>query len=343
MLKIFLNLFYLDSVPRYPGYRGYHLFPSLVTPARHGPPPPHVTNAAVSLNSQLNSGLGHIHNLGYQPLTLDQLRKGPATSANADILLHQEVRNVAPLNPAGVGSLPGVAVQSNQVRTVEQLYAATMRNKQLKAFEFAASGQFSYKNQLKQDNLNAILFAYGSFKHLEAAKLGLISMSDTEFLARLTHLKNVFEIACLSSSLTSYSDNSWHVAREYDTRVISDIESGSKSWSSLSKGLETDALYCANQTVDLRNKGKVKAKDSKDNKKVRGDKEAKKACTTFNTHRSSEGCYWEHNNRGENCIFEHFCSWFKETSKKSTKCSSVNSKQSSNYPQSSALQSPRIF
>ena len=95
-----------------------------------------------------------------------------------------------------------------------------MRSKQLKAFEFAATGQFSYKNQLRQDNINAITFAYGSFKHLEAAKLGLINMSDGEFLARLRHLKNTFEIACLSSNLAFFSDQAWQVAREYVIREL---------------------------------------------------------------------------------------------------------------------------
>ena len=240
------------------------------------------------------------------------MRKDPTTASHAEALLQQETWNVAPLNPSGaMGNPSGISLLPSQVSTVDQLYAATMRNKQLKAFEFAQTGQFSYKSQLKQDNLNAILFAYGSFKHFEAAKLGLIKMSDSEFLARLTHLKNVYEIACLSSSISSFSDNSWMIAREYDTRVISDIEPGSKSWSSMSKGLETDALYCANQTVELRNKGKVKPKDNKDIKKVKGDKESKKPCTTYNTHSVSEGCYWEHNNRGETCIFEHYCSWCK--------------------------------
>ena len=270
-----------------------------------------LANAALALNSHLNTGLGQNHNLGYEPLTLEQLRRDPRTAHSAELLLQQEVRNIAPLNPlSGMGQSSGT---SNQVSnsTVDQLYAATMRNKQLKAYEFAATGHFSYKSQLKQDNLNAILFAYGSFKHLEAAKLGLIHMQDVEFLARLRHLKNVFEIACLSSNLNSFSDQSWLVAREYDTRVISDIESGSKSWSSLSTGLETDALYCANQIVDLKMKSKNKVKD-KDSKKLKGDKESsKKPCTTFNTHRVSDGCYWEHNNRGETCIFEHYCSWCK--------------------------------
>ena len=226
-------------------------------------------------------------------------------------MLQQGVSNVHPLNPLSTGGIGG-PVGVNHVSTVDQLYAATMRNKQLKAYEFAATGQFSYKHQLKQDNTNAITFAYGSFKHLEAAKLGLIQMDDEEFLSRLRHLKNVYEVACLSSNLSSFTDNAWQVAREYDTRVVADIESGAKSWSTLSKGLETDAIYCANQIVELKNKAKKPVKDHKDPKNPKDKKDAKvKACTTFNTHRSSEGCFWEHNNKGETCIFEHFCSWCK--------------------------------
>ena len=273
-------------------------------------PPTSLANAAAALNSHLSSGLGYNHNLGYQPLTMEQLRNDNRVVLEADRLLQQGVNNVHPLNPLAAGMAGNVA--GNNVSTVDQLYAATMRNKQLKAYEFAATGQFSYKNQLKQDNTNAITFAYGSFKHLEAAKLGLIQMDDEEFLSRLRHLKNVYEVACLSSNLSSFTDNAWQVAREYDTRVIADIESGAKNWSTLSKGLETDAIYCANQIVELKNKAKKPVKDPKDLKPAKDKKDSKvKACTTYNTHRSSDGCFWEHNNKGESCIFEHYCSWCK--------------------------------
>ena len=58
------------------------------------------------------------------------------------------------------------------------------------------------------------------------------------------------------------------------------------------------------------NKSKKILKEPKDPKKLRDPKDSKsKSCTTFNTHRASDGCYWEHNNKGETCVFEHFCSW----------------------------------
>ena len=78
----------------------------------------------------------------------------------------------------------------------------------------------------------------------------------------------------------------------------------------LANGLETDAIYCAKETVELKNKTKKSPKEPK-LPKPKDPKDSKKACTTYNTHRSSEGCYWEHNNKGEVCIFEHFCSWCK--------------------------------
>ena len=277
---------------------------------------PHmVTSAATSLASQLQTGLGHHHNFGYQALTMDQLRSDQAVLAEANRLLANSNRNVPPLNPlAGMGEAMGTLRGGNsQVPSVDQLFAATTVNKQLRAFEFAATGQFSYKSQLKLDNCNAVTFAFGSFKHLEAVKLGLINMSDEEFLSRLRHLKNVFEVVCLSSNLTAFTDNAWQVAREYDTRVIADIESGAKHWETLSNGLETDAIYCAKETVENRNKAKKPSRDPpKDPKKPRDGKSSfSKVCSTFNTHRSSDGCFWEHSNKGETCVFDHFCSWCK--------------------------------
>ena len=255
------------------------------------------SNLAASLQALLSS------NGSYGGLTMDHLRQNPQVSSQASSVLASAIQDVAPLNQPGV--------LRNQVNSVDLLYKATTVNKQLRAYEFASTGQFSYHSQLKQDNVNAVAFAYGSFKHLEACKTGLIpNVTDLEFLARLRHLRNVFEIACLSSSLNSFSESAWHIAREYDTRVLSDIESGAKSWVTLSNGIEPDSIYCAKETVENRIKAKKVTGQNKDTKK--DVKKDRKACTTYNTHRSSDGCMWEHQNKGETCVFEHFCSWCKQ-------------------------------
>ena len=232
--------------------------------------------------------------------------------AQAAAVLAQATQNVAPLNPnplEGMGaSLRNLQQNQVVINNVDQLYKATTVNKQLRCHEFASTGQFSYRTQLKQDNVNTVCFAFGAFKHLEACKSGLINVSDKEFLARLRHLKNVYEVACLSSNLNSFTENSWLIAREYDTRVIADIESGTKSWETLSMGIEPDSIYCAKETVEMRKPKKVKEP------KVKNDEapKVKKLCTTYNSHKSSEGCYWEHVNKGQTCVFDHYCSWCKQ-------------------------------
>ena len=267
-----------------------------------------VTSAAASLTAALQGGLGHLNNYGYTGLNMDQLRANPVIASQAAATLAAATHDVPPLNPLhGMGAALG---QTDQViNSVEQLFRATTVRKELKAYEFASTGQFPYKSSLKQDNCNAISFAYGSFKHLHAAKSGLIKMTDTEFLSRLKHLRNVFEVACMSSPLSSFSEAPWQIAREYDTRVTADIESGAKSWDTLANGLETDSIYMAKETVELRNKAK-KPKEPKVPKEERVDPK-KTGCTTYNSHRSSEGCMWEAQNKGKTCIFKHFCAWCK--------------------------------
>ena len=183
-----------------------------------------VADAASSLNARLQASVASIGS-GYTGLTMENLRSNPALVSQAASVLANATYNVPPLNP--LQGMADTLVQGNtrglhhsQVSNVDQLYRATTVNKQLRCFEFAQTGQFSYRSQLKLENCNAVAFAFGAFKHLEACKSGLITdVSNLEFLACLKHLKNVFEIACLSSSLTSFSDRACLVAREYDSNL----------------------------------------------------------------------------------------------------------------------------
>ena len=285
---------------------------------------PHViSNAAANLNAALQAGLGQERNHGFPGLTIGDLRANQYTTAQAKQTLAEATRDVPALNP----HIMDYRLQQNQVTNVDQLYRATTVNKQLRAFEFASTGQFSYRNQLKIDNVNAVTFAYGALKHLEAIKSGLIGyVSDAEFLSRVRHLRNVFEIACLSSNLNSFSDPAWQIAREYDCRVIADIESGAKSWESLSNSIEPDSIYCAKETVENRNRQNRSKKVNLPNSSLKkeGDKPSKKVCTTYNSHRSSEGCYFEQQNEGKTCVYAHYCNWCKTNRNVEEKHKSLN-------------------
>ena len=57
----------------------------------------------------------------------------------------------------------------------------------------------------------------------------------------------MFEVACLSTNLSSFTDTAWQLAREYDARVIADIEAGVKSWENLSNRVRV--LEAVQETV----------------------------------------------------------------------------------------------
>ena len=85
---------------------------------------------------------------------------------------------------------------------------------------------------------------------MEAILTGLIP----DFIARSRHLKNVYEVCSLSSNLSTVSEPSWQVAREYDARITSDIESGAKTWEGLLNVLQTDIIYVAKEICELKNR-----------------------------------------------------------------------------------------
>jgi len=134
--------------------------PSIQAPAaapnpsyQAGVPQP-ISAAASSLAASLQACLGGGGPV-YGGLTMDHLRANLLVTSQASSVLAATLQDVAPLQQHGLSR--------NQVNSVDQLYKATTVDNQLKAFEFASCGQFSYHSQMRQDNVNAVAFAYGSF------------------------------------------------------------------------------------------------------------------------------------------------------------------------------------
>merc|ERR1711954_621405 len=110
-------------------------------------------------------------------------------------------------------------------RNLDELLRVQIKNPQYCALDFCKLRNFSYSKQINHDNLNLALFSYGSMKHLLAISDGTLPpVSQIEFVSRLQHLANVFELTCLSSSLGDYGGESFNIAKEYDSKVLSDLE-----------------------------------------------------------------------------------------------------------------------
>ena len=187
--------------------------------------------------------------------------------------------------------------------SLDSLMNAHVKFKQYYAIDFARLASFNYLSQLKPSNLNLSLFAYGSIKHLLALSDGTLApASKEEFISRLQHILNTLEIVCLGSSLSDFDSYSWKVAREYDSKIVKDIEQGYKTWGNLNRCIDPSAWNFAKEMVPKHNKPAQNAKNSNSSQNSN-----QKMCTTYNTFRK-EGCSFEHSNPGENCIFIHACS-----------------------------------
>ena len=199
-------------------------------------------------------------------------------------------------------------VQSSSSRPVnlDSLFNAHIKNSQYRAIDFAKLGKFPYVNQIKSNsNVNLALFSFGTIKHLLAICDGTLPpVTHTEFISRLQHLLNVFEITCLGSNISDLQSYGFSVARDYNEKIVSDIEVNLKSWETLDKNIDAMA-WAYSKELNPRSKpnltGPVKTNTSG------GSGNSQKLCTTFNTFRK-EGCHFEHQNPGETCVYLHNCS-----------------------------------
>ena len=58
-------------------------------------------------------------------------------------------------------------------------------------------------------------------------------MSEEEQNCRIQHLLNVLETAAIHSSPTEFQSHGWTVARDYDYRVMADMDRGIINWINL--------------------------------------------------------------------------------------------------------------
>ena len=143
-----------------------------------------------------------------------------------------------------------VASSNSNSVNLDFLLNASIKNKQFRSLDFAKIGNFPYINQVKQNNLNLALFAFGSFKHLLSLIDGtLLQVSQTELCSRLQHLCNVMDIVCLASSPSDFDIKAWKIGREYDTKIIQYIEHGFKNWETLDRCIDPTAWNYAKEIL----------------------------------------------------------------------------------------------
>ena len=201
---------------------------------------------------------------------------------------------------------PQTSSQPQVAASLDSLFNMHIKCRQYRALDFAKLGNFNYVGQIKPTNLNLALYGFGSIKHFLALADGTLPPVDTaEYISRLQHCLNVFEISCLGSNLTDFDGYGWKVGREYDNKIVRDIEQGFKTWQNLDRSIDPTAWTYAKEVAPPKPKPQTAPKtDQTSQNKGSG---SGKNCTTWNTFKQP-GCAYEHNNPGESCIYQHNCS-----------------------------------
>ena len=141
-------------------------------------------------------------------------------------------------------------------------------------------------------------------------------LSDSDFLAKLKHIKNYLEICCLNSEPTDFKCYGWTIAKDYAQKVERGVEQNLRAWSDMSGGVQTDQLVLAQMDfprpvaplVPLRKytSGREDIKSS-----GTGTTATKEKCRTYNTCKVDDKCDYETNNPDKKCILKHECNWCK--------------------------------
>ena len=162
--------------------------------------------------------------------------------------------------------------------------------------------QVEYSEKVKADNANLVMFCYGYIAQILASRQGHIAqMTDAEVNGRLQHLLHLLELTAMFSSNTEYSSYAWHRARNYNSRIFSDLDHGSTTWSGISSKMNPTNLMQAIEAVPKEFK---KKEDDKKKKAEEGP-----PCPKWNTCDVQGKCSYEADNPGRTCNRPHICSY----------------------------------
>ena len=133
-------------------------------------------------------------------------------------------------------------------------------------------------------------------------------MPENVLLAKIRHLKNIFEVCCLNSSSTDFSSYGWLIARDYATKVEDEVEQKFVAWQDMVPGVRTQTLVLSQMENPRLPPRQVQVKKVGDilDPKTAGRKER---CPTFNTCSTEMKCDYEVANSSRTCLKKHECSW----------------------------------
>jgi len=150
--------------------------------------------------------------------------------------------------------------------------------------------------------VNQNLWAFGYMKHLLATKTGTLpQLSPEEEVARLRHFLDVLETAALHSTATDFQCQGWTIARDYNTRVMADLDQGEVTWPTIATAACVIRNY--NQAVHCCQVRPPPPREGGGTQPI---------CKSYNTTAAAtidgHSCWFEASNHGRTCKYRHICS-----------------------------------
>ena len=194
-----------------------------------------------------------------------------------------------------------------RLRGIVNLSDSEGARKQNKLIDYVRRCPAKWCKQVKPTSMNLPVFGYGAVSELIDSMTGKTDqLPGTVLVAKLKHLKDVFEVCCINSTDSEFCEYGWTLARDYALKVQDKVDQQQHSWDTHT-GIQSDVLLSAQMEFPRPAK--------KEQAKVTADKPL---CTTYNKCTTEGKCDYEVSS-GRACIRKHECSWCRKNKKQGNK------------------------
>ena len=164
-----------------------------------------------------------------------------------------------------------------------------------------------YSEKVKPENANIVMFIYGYISQILASRQGLIAqMPESELVGRLQHLINLSELTAMYSTNSDFCSYAWQRARNYNSRIFSDLDLGNLTWSGIASKPDPTSMMQAIEAVPKPAMEQPRIKKVDEKKKTTPDEAP---CPKWNNCEITGKCQLEVDNPTKKCSKPHICSY----------------------------------
>ena len=129
---------------------------------------------------------------------------------------------------AGLPPAAGISVPAQlreKMQCIVNLVDGEVARKPSKLMDHVRKCPAKWCKNVKPNNMNLPVFAYGALSDLTASMSGRAEpLPDSVLLSKLNHIQNVFEICCINSAESDFCSYGWTIGRDYALKVQEKVD-----------------------------------------------------------------------------------------------------------------------